>query len=269
MRSVVVVLPASMCAMMPIFLQRSNGTVLATAFCSSFWGSENQPSRYWLPPVMCKRLVGFRHAVNVFLLLDRGAAVVGGVEQFIAQLVDHALLAASSGVGNQPADSQRGAPVGIHFHRNLVVGAPHAAGLHFEQGLRVLHRLLEQLQRLVAALLLQAGQGLIEDALRRAFLALPHHGVDELGHKVRSVYRIGFHSPLRDMSFSRHLAFRSWLLAFGSRGSVNHRWQMTTSAASLRTSSGSACGWQHPPHPASRAPRDSARPANPSRGPRG
>jgi hypothetical protein len=30
MRSVVVVFPASMCAMMPIFLQRSNGTVLGT-----------------------------------------------------------------------------------------------------------------------------------------------------------------------------------------------------------------------------------------------
>jgi hypothetical protein len=30
MRSVVVVLPASMCAMMPMFLQRSNGTVLGT-----------------------------------------------------------------------------------------------------------------------------------------------------------------------------------------------------------------------------------------------
>jgi hypothetical protein len=32
MRSVVVVLPASMCAMMPMFLQRSNGTCLAKAF---------------------------------------------------------------------------------------------------------------------------------------------------------------------------------------------------------------------------------------------
>src|SRR5215472_420410 len=77
--------------------------------------NNTSPKAAFLPPVMGKRLVGFRHAVNVFLLLDRGAAVVGGVEQFIAQLVDHALLAASSGVGNQPADSQRGAPVGIHF----------------------------------------------------------------------------------------------------------------------------------------------------------
>jgi hypothetical protein len=36
MRSVVVVLPASMWAMMPMFLHRSNGTVLGTAFSASF-----------------------------------------------------------------------------------------------------------------------------------------------------------------------------------------------------------------------------------------
>src|ERR1700739_46744 len=40
MRSVVVVLPASMWAMMPMFLQRSNGTVLGTTLVCSFWGSD-------------------------------------------------------------------------------------------------------------------------------------------------------------------------------------------------------------------------------------
>jgi hypothetical protein len=40
MRSVVVVLPASMWAMMPMFLQRSNGTVLGTTI-NSFWAPKN------------------------------------------------------------------------------------------------------------------------------------------------------------------------------------------------------------------------------------
>jgi hypothetical protein len=40
MRSVVVVFPASMWAMMPMFLQRSKGTVLATIF-SIFLGLSN------------------------------------------------------------------------------------------------------------------------------------------------------------------------------------------------------------------------------------
>src|SRR5580700_8141670 len=114
MRSVVVVLPASMWAMMPMFLHRSNGTVLDTAFfLSSFLNScslatepvkslislcflrrsslrpansENQFSvlRSQLPPVVGEGLVGFGHAVNIFFLLDGSAAIVGGVEQFIA-----------------------------------------------------------------------------------------------------------------------------------------------------------------------------------------
>src|SRR5689334_1044278 len=110
MRSVVVVLPASMWAMMPMFLQRSKGTVLDTLFfrsslrtsCSPtvFTGlpiiktssSSSQPLALSSPPIMREGLVGLGHAVHVFLLLDRGAAAIGGVQQFVAQLVDHSLF---------------------------------------------------------------------------------------------------------------------------------------------------------------------------------
>src|SRR5215470_11268424 len=116
MRSVVVVLPASMCAMMPIFLQRSNGTVRATFFSALLSGARKSAVRSWplalslascesrqaptakrlraadLPPIMRECLVGFRHAVHIFLLLDCRAAVIRRVEQFIRQLVGHTLL---------------------------------------------------------------------------------------------------------------------------------------------------------------------------------
>src|SRR5215475_9884464 len=170
-----------MCAMMPMFLQRSNGTVRATFFSALLSGALKLASRRWLlagsqnpaaaalraalPPIMRERLVGFRHTVHVFLLLDGCAAVVRRVEQFIRQLVGHALLAAATRIRDQPADRQRRAPVGIHFNWNLVVRATHTAGLYFEQGLAILDRLLEQLQALIAALLLQLREGLIEDAL--------------------------------------------------------------------------------------------------------
>src|SRR5271165_4246390 len=101
MRSVVVVLPASMWAMMPMFLQRSNGTVLGTAYLYSFWAPKSavsyQPSAktlvilsgvlcregptHFLPPVMRECLIGFRHAVNVFFFLDGCAFTVGGIQQ--------------------------------------------------------------------------------------------------------------------------------------------------------------------------------------------
>src|SRR5579863_782363 len=106
MRSVVVVLPASMWAIMPMFLHRSNGTVLDTAFfLSSFRSScslATEPVKsvslvlFELPPIMREGLVGLGHAVNVFLLLYSGAFAVCGVQQFIAQLVDHAFFAASA-----------------------------------------------------------------------------------------------------------------------------------------------------------------------------
>src|ERR1700683_4202577 len=188
MRSVVVVLPASMWAMMPMFLQRSNGTVLGTTVYS-FWGSKIQTSfsllalkllakplsmkpranrqrpRADLPPVMREGLVGFRHAVNIFFLLNGCAFSIGGVQQFVAQLVDHAALGAAARVGQQPADRKRSPPVGIHFHRNLVVRAAHAPGLHFQQRLGILDGFCKQLQSFVAAFFLHLGQGFIKDAL--------------------------------------------------------------------------------------------------------
>src|SRR5215469_7362352 len=128
MRSVVVVFPASMCAMMPMFLQRSNGTVLGTT--NSFWapnlnfyvvvipgalssGTEGleraeRINRVWraslLPPIMRKRLVRFRHAMHIFFLFDGRAAAVGRVQQLIAQLVNHSLFATTPRVTNDPAD---------------------------------------------------------------------------------------------------------------------------------------------------------------------
>src|SRR3954454_24259234 len=59
-----------------------------------------------LPPVMRKSLVRFRHAVNVFLLLDCRAAVVGGVKQFVAELVGHPLFATATRIADQPPDRE-------------------------------------------------------------------------------------------------------------------------------------------------------------------
>src|SRR5437016_8925777 len=204
MRSVVVVLPASMWAMMPMFLQRSNGTVLDTAFFFSSLRTSCSPTvfagvlktspkitqlpdfentRSHLPPVMRKGLVGLRHTVNVFFLLDGRAPAIGRIQQLVGQLVDHSLFRAATRIRNQPTDSQRGAPVRIHFNRHLVVRAANPPGFHFEQRLAVLDRLLEELQRLVSAFLLQASQSFIKDALGRALLARPHHRVNELCHQ--------------------------------------------------------------------------------------
>src|SRR5262249_31886114 len=148
MRSVVVVLPASIWAMMPMFLQRSNGTCLGTII--TFWKPELIPvlaklKNQFSPAVMRKSLVGFGHAVNVFLLLDRCATTIGGIEQLVRELVDHSFFTTSATVAHQPANRERGAAIRIHLHRNLIVRATYAASLHFEERLAVLDCLLEQL----------------------------------------------------------------------------------------------------------------------------
>src|SRR5208282_208266 len=225
MRSVVVVLPASMWAMMPMFLQRSNGTVLGTTL-NSFWGSEiidypvetrlaasHTPPMASLPSVMRERLIRFRHAMHVFFLLDGSAFAVRGIEQLVRQLLDHSFFAAAARIAYDPANGQRRPAVRRDFNWHLVVRTADAPRLHFQQRLGVLDRLGEQLQGLVAALFLQFLERLIKNAFGSRFLALPHHRVDELRHQIRSIDGIGIDRPLWGMSFSWHSASGSWLLA--------------------------------------------------------
>src|SRR5438552_18743978 len=103
--------------------------------------------------------------MDVFLFLNRRAATIRGIEQFITQLVDHSLFTASARVDDDPANRERGAAIGIHFDRHLVVGAADAARLDLTQRLDALDGYLEQFELLVAALLLQLATRLIEDPL--------------------------------------------------------------------------------------------------------
>src|SRR5208282_3552440 len=236
MRSVVVVLPASMWAMMPMFLQRSNGTVLGTTL-NSFWGSEiidypvetrlaasHTPPMASLPSVMRERLIRFRHAMHIFFLLDGSAFAVRSIEQLVRQLFDHSFFAATARIAHDPADRQRRPAVGSDFDRHLIVRAADAPRFHFEQRLRVLHRLGKQLQGLVAALFLQFRQRLIKNALGSRLLSLPHHRVDELRHQIRSIDRIRLDRPLWGMSFSRHAYQLSALISQCFTGN----WPLTT-----------------------------------------
>src|SRR3954451_8635105 len=123
MRSVVVVLPASMWAMIPMFRTRSS----ATAVCSLVLNSSFVSFFSCLPAVVRKRLVGLRHPVDVVLALERPALLVQGVQNLVGQLVRHALLAAVPRVGHEPAHGQRAGPTLRHLDRHLVVRAADAA----------------------------------------------------------------------------------------------------------------------------------------------
>src|SRR3990170_5134995 len=75
-----------------------------------------------LPPVMGEGLVRLRHLVGVFLLLDRGPSVVGGLDQLGRQAVAHGLLGPLPGEADDPAQGQGRAPIGPNLDRDLVRG---------------------------------------------------------------------------------------------------------------------------------------------------
>src|SRR5688572_27943432 len=105
MRSVVVVLPASMWAMIPMLRTRSSPTGVATADIVSLR----------LPAVVREGLVGLRHPVDVVLLLERPALLVQRVHELAGELRRHALLAALARCLHDPAQRERARPALWHL----------------------------------------------------------------------------------------------------------------------------------------------------------
>src|SRR4051794_29988945 len=170
MRSVVVVLPASMCAMMPMLRTLFRSVVMSTAtllsqslrfVCTRRAGSpgrvrtgpqENADPMVFVPrgpagrspAVVGESLVRLGHLVGVLALLHRGTEAVGGVEDLVHESLGHRLLATVRGVPDEPAQGQRGATRALDLDRHLVGRATDAAGLDLDRRLHVVHGALER-----------------------------------------------------------------------------------------------------------------------------
>src|SRR5467141_5101079 len=249
-----------MCAMIPMLRVSSSLNALPIVPETAFFSpvrvaiASLTKTTHSLPAIMRECLVRFRHAVHVFFLLHRPAARIGRIDQLIRELVHHRLARALPRILQQPANRQRLPAERIHFHRNLVVRAAHAPRLHFQQRLHVLDGLLENFQRIVVGLLRHLIHRAVKHALRRRLLAFPHHRTDELLHDVAGIDRIGRLGSPENKSFAWHCSLS--LLTSPLR----------PSAASRHTLNVPACDSPRPRRPAFRAPRDTARPADPSRG---
>src|SRR5690242_872538 len=133
MRSVTVVLPASIWAMMPMFRVRSSGTSRTTI---------SDP----LPLEVAEGAVGLGHLVRVLAPLDGGTQTIHRVHELEGELLAHRLAAAPARGLDQPADAQRHAPVAADLHRHLVGGATDAARLDLDERRGVAQRGLEHLE---------------------------------------------------------------------------------------------------------------------------
>src|SRR3989338_7548248 len=172
MRSVVVVLPASMCAMMPMLRVFSSEYCRSTSSpaLSSYMrrgGSACAPLLVGplLPAVMRERLVGLRHLVVVLTLLHSGAAVVGRVEELRRQLLGHRALGPAPCGADDPAHRERRPTVRPHLDGDLVRGAADAPRLDLDGRLHVVDRGLEHLERFLLRLVLDRRERVVHDAL--------------------------------------------------------------------------------------------------------
>src|SRR5439155_12605763 len=147
MRSVVVVLPASMCAMIPMFRVRASGysridrplsdpppfltscSVCATVICSAGVAIRRSPSheepapggRFGIPlrspSVVRERLVRLGHLVHVLAPLDARPLAVGRVHDLGDEALRERVLAPLPRVVHEPAERERGAALRLDFDR--------------------------------------------------------------------------------------------------------------------------------------------------------
>src|SRR5215213_3086355 len=213
MRSVVVVLPASMWAMMPMLRVRARGysrtssplpfltswSVAATFDRSSFVGSAGA-----LPAVVREGAVGLRHLVHVLAPLDRGARTVGGVHDLGAEALGHRVLATGAREVHEPAHRERRAALRLDLDRHLVGGASDAAGLHLEERADVVDRLLQGDHRVVRGLLADLLERVVDDLLGRGLLAVQQDPVDQLRHEQVLIDRVGLDGTTYGRAFARH-----------------------------------------------------------------
>src|SRR5260370_25525583 len=98
-------------------------------------------SQRGLPAIVRERLVGLGHAVSIFALADRGAAILGGLHQFGGKAMRHGLLATGSGGFDGPTHRERLATIGAPFARPLVRCAADGSGFYPAPRRDILQRL--------------------------------------------------------------------------------------------------------------------------------
>src|ERR1035438_3232484 len=158
MRSVVVVLPASMCAAIPMLRVPSSGKGRFGEFCAEVFAlsvttvmegaaTADMGISPALPAQMGKGAVGLSHLVGVFLLLHHRARVVVGVDDLGSEGVAHGdALPRARGV-DDPAYREAFLALKGDLDRDLVGGPADAAALDLEPGAGVLEGAEEEIHR--------------------------------------------------------------------------------------------------------------------------
>src|SRR3569623_1291397 len=151
--------------------------------------------------------VGFGHAVRIFALLHRVAAIVRRVAQLARQPRRHRVLGAGTRRRDQPADRQRLGAFGAHFHRDLIGRTANAARTDFDARLDVVERVVEHAERVLLGARLDGFHRRIDDAFRDRLLAVQHDAVHELRQDLITKLGIWQDFPLFGTTTTSHFLF--------------------------------------------------------------
>src|SRR5258706_13948961 len=196
MRSVVVVLPASMCAAMPMLRVRSieycrlgelcvlplaalSFSITASIETSCLriktprsFGLRGAPHYIPLPAEMRKCFIGLGHLMDLIAFADGIALPQVGLQYFSRQGLFHGNTLPGVGKINQPAQRQRELAVGGDFRRNRGSGAADPAGLDFKSGVGVFDRSVENVHGFRGRVLcVRSVQGRVSNPWRHAFFS--------------------------------------------------------------------------------------------------
>src|ERR1700694_1706117 len=145
---------------------------------------------------MREGLVRLGHPVHFLASLYRAAASFRGLTQFRGEPLPHRLLATLARGFTQPAHGKRYAAHRTHFDRYLEIGAADPPTLDLDHRLRVGERLVEALQRVLAAFLGNGLERTVDNPLGNRLLALAHEHVDELRDVAVRIFPIRQDLPL-------------------------------------------------------------------------
>ena len=180
---------------MPIFLVFSRETFLAIIL------SFLRYQRKWANALLDSAILWVSSRFFTALPLLLAASMISP-----ARRSAHGALTTGTGIGRQPTQTEGLTTGGTDLHRHLIGGTADAAGLGLQAGHDILHGLVENIERLVAGLVLDHVERAVDDLLGDALLAVEHHAVDELGHQDAVVHRIGQNFSLGNITSSGHFA---------------------------------------------------------------
>ncbi len=207
-----------------------------------------------LPTIMGKRTISLGHSMRLISFLDRNPCIIGSIKQLGGKLVLHTLSRSRLGTTLKPSKGQGNLPDRSDFDGDLVRRTAHPSRLHFHHWLDVAKRRMKDLQRITTRLMLNNIERPITHTLSCTLFPFRHQNIDELRHKVISIFGISQGSSYDGTSTARHIV---------KTPSPGKYAVFAISVVSLRTWNDPVFGWPLQPHRVHPGPNDNARRASP------